>query len=388
MGRKKKEEKQETTGEPGIIIPCRRCTTPLELVSTESAYECDFCSNTISQGTSFHCCPQCDFSLCETCHQRKQEETKLEAERQAKHAKYIVPAGQIHPEVWALCEHFEVQDHLVSALNEEMSCYHDEWEAIMEQIYRDMSKARGNRSGFLCGILKQLRYGKYLGAYPPEPEIAKVIREYRLDKDARETLTHFLQKRKRDQYDWEKELWETEQRLATANNPSKMTHTMIMLIAQEKPLPEIRQRKKDAVKEYDRRHSRRSRSRSRSRDRRHERYRSRSRDRRDRGHDDRGRDKDDNEMKEIELFIKGVWATRSTAKNPPPQVSANTTLQGSWSTSPNLAGARKKDSGISVPETVPVPTNVFQVNKSTAAVPKFGAWQLGPSTLNPMLKPS
>eukprot|EP00746_Dinoflagellata_sp_MGD_P151770 gnl/MRDRNA2_/MRDRNA2_83231_c0_seq2.p1 gnl/MRDRNA2_/MRDRNA2_83231_c0~~gnl/MRDRNA2_/MRDRNA2_83231_c0_seq2.p1 ORF type:complete len:395 (-),score=71.45 gnl/MRDRNA2_/MRDRNA2_83231_c0_seq2:73-1257(-) len=392
MGRKKKLQEQGGS-ETVLIVPCRRCQTTLEGVSADAAYVCDYCSRDIPQESAFFCCPSCDFSLCGNCHDKKHEEAKQEAERNARFAQYIVPEGQIHPEVWAFCEEYEIQDKLVKQLNEEMTMHHETWEADMEQLYREMRHAKGNRNGLLCMILKSMRNGTFLGAHPPDPKIAKIIKEYRLDRDAREKLTNFLQKRDRAGEDWEKDLWETEQRLMSAQNPSKMALTMVLCIGQGKPLPPVKHVKKDAGKEYDRRHGRdRDRGRSRSRSRRRERYSSRSRER------GRGDDRDrvpnrpqvsSQEMAEIEEFCKATYGNykktrRVEPSNAPVHTGAPTELRGGWAGA-NMAGARIRDEdwgeSIEKPEPPPPPINAFQIGLNTKAVPKFGAWQIGPSTI-------
>merc|ERR1719161_2118323 len=88
--------------------------------------------------------------------------------------------------------------------------------------------------------INDMKTGKFFGKYPPAPEIARVIKEFKLDLDAREKLTDFLQKQERAGKDWQKDLWETEQRLMTANNPSMMALTMVVKLQQGRELPPLK----------------------------------------------------------------------------------------------------------------------------------------------------
>merc|ERR1719261_238685 len=98
-----------------------------------------------------------------------------------------------------------------------------------------------------------MRDGTFIGKLPPNPKVAAVIKKYKLDEDARDKLCDFLlKKEKLGLGDWEQDLWETEQRLMTAKNPSMMALTMVVCLQQGKELPKIKPQ--NPVKRYDERH--------------------------------------------------------------------------------------------------------------------------------------
>lgn len=284
MGRKK--NKDDAMG--GVPV-CTGCSTALERLMAPSPYECDSCSSEIETGGLFFGCTPCDYSLCGACYVAEGVE---EAEKEATEM-YKVPAGTIHPEVWDLGEQYNIEEDKVKQLNEVLQTRLSTWRADMDRVHFEMRHARQVKSytGLLCTKIKAMRNGTFVGMEPPNPQIAAVIKKYKLDQDAREKLTDFLQKQEKNGRDWEKDLWETEQRLVTATNPSMMALTMVVKLQQGKDLPPIKNtRKEDVVKRYDERHGHTDRARSRSREKR-QRYASHSRDRGGRsGHDRGGRD--------------------------------------------------------------------------------------------------
>merc|ERR1711924_141227 len=173
---------------------------------------------------------------------------------------------------------------------------HETWKEDMEKLHMDFRSATRSVNGLLVRHINDMKRGLFHGKYPPHPEIARVIKEFQLDQDAREKLTDLLQKRERAGNDWQKDLWETEQRLKGAKNPSMMALTMVVCIQQGKDLPPLKPVKKDVAKQYDERHGHNDRDRDRSRGDRRQRYRSRDREwgtsssghRDDRRYDDRG----------------------------------------------------------------------------------------------------
>eukprot|EP00746_Dinoflagellata_sp_MGD_P000027 gnl/MRDRNA2_/MRDRNA2_100051_c0_seq1.p1 gnl/MRDRNA2_/MRDRNA2_100051_c0~~gnl/MRDRNA2_/MRDRNA2_100051_c0_seq1.p1 ORF type:complete len:350 (-),score=69.64 gnl/MRDRNA2_/MRDRNA2_100051_c0_seq1:83-1132(-) len=293
MGRKKINKDEETAEQP----KCEKCNSQLERLIAPLPYECDKCQADIFRGACYFGCVPCDWSLCGACYVNQASAIAEAAEKAEKFAHLVVPEGVIHPEIWALCEQYEIADRLVTELNDNMRHRHETWKEDMEKLHMDFRSATRSVNGLLVRHINDMKRGLFHGKYPPAPEIARVIKEYQLDQDAREKLTDLLQKRERAGNDWKKDLWETEQRLKTAKNPSMMALTMVVCIQQGKEPPPLKERK-DVVKQYDERHGHSDRNRDRSRGDRRQRHRSRDKEwgtsssghRDDRRNDDRGDD--------------------------------------------------------------------------------------------------
>eukprot|EP00746_Dinoflagellata_sp_MGD_P001358 gnl/MRDRNA2_/MRDRNA2_102547_c0_seq1.p1 gnl/MRDRNA2_/MRDRNA2_102547_c0~~gnl/MRDRNA2_/MRDRNA2_102547_c0_seq1.p1 ORF type:complete len:345 (-),score=58.34 gnl/MRDRNA2_/MRDRNA2_102547_c0_seq1:158-1192(-) len=302
MGRKKNREEAE-----GQTAVCDHCSGPLERLMADGPFECDKCSGEIFLGGCFFGCLPCDFSLCGTCYVNEATAAAERAEKKEKYAKYEVPEGTIHPEIWGLCENYDIEERLARMLQEEMKNRFETWDKDMKKLDMIMRHVKQpKKGGIFWAQIKAMKEGTWVPWEPPRAEIQKVIDKYSLDLDSREKLTDFLQKQERAGMDWERDLWETEQRLMAARNPSMMALTMVVRLQQGLELPPIKpMRKDDVLKHYDDRHGgrdrdRRSRSRGerrqreRSEPRTRERYRSRERDGgRGSGRDDRDRHRDD-----------------------------------------------------------------------------------------------
>lgn len=287
MGRKKKAEE-------GAAVPVCAQGHNLERRVADAPYECDKCSGDIALSSCFFGCEPCDYSICGTCYVQAATEAAEKAENESKYAHLMVRDGEIHKDVWDLCETFSIEDKVMFALNEEMKKRHATWQEDFAKLWMEMKNAKFPGAGLLFTKVKEMRAGTFVGKKPPAPEVLRVLKRFNLDGDAKEKLCDFLQKRQENEQ-WKKDIWEIEQRLIGHRNPFMMCLTMIVKLQQGHELPPIKEDMKrkglQEEKDKEREKERGSRSRSRERDRdrggrgRSDRDRSRSRGR---GRSDRG----------------------------------------------------------------------------------------------------
>merc|ERR1719373_305883 len=102
------------------------------------------------------------------------------------------------------------------------------WEAL---------KTARSPAGLLMAKIRHMKEGTFVGKVEPPPEVKRVVKQYRLDDDARTKLTDFILKRPSTAKD---DLWEIERRLENSGKPSAVVMTMIVALQKGGPLPEMR----------------------------------------------------------------------------------------------------------------------------------------------------
>merc|ERR1719420_2499448 len=103
----------------------------------DAPYECDNCHADIPMAGCFFGCQPCDYAVCGNCYVDLAGQAAQKAEEEEKYAEYIVPEGQIHKDVWDLCEHFHVEDRVMKALNEAMKLRHATWKQDFAKLWME-----------------------------------------------------------------------------------------------------------------------------------------------------------------------------------------------------------------------------------------------------------
>merc|ERR1712066_659425 len=117
-----------------------------------------------------------------------------------------------------------------------MKSRQDTWEGDILGLWEALKTAR-SPAGLLMAKIRHMKEGTFVGKVDPPPEVARVVKQYRLDEDAKNKLTDFILKRPNTA---KEDLWEIERRLENSGRPSAVVMTMIVAIQKGGKLPEMR----------------------------------------------------------------------------------------------------------------------------------------------------
>lgn len=201
-------------------------------------FECDTCSCDLASGCCFYGCEPCDFSLCGGCYVKLATGT-AEAPPPPPPPEGVPgapPVSQIDPDVADLCDHYGIEDRIMTLLNEALKARPETFAGDIQGLWEALSTAR-SPAGLLMAKIRHMKEGTFVGKCEPPPEVARIVKTFRLDNDAKTKLTDFILKRKTSA---KEDLWEIERRLDGSGNPSAIVMMMIVAIQKGAKLPEIR----------------------------------------------------------------------------------------------------------------------------------------------------
>lgn len=203
-------------------------------------YECDACSMDLSTGCCFYGCEPCDYSLCGSCYVKLATGT-MEQSAQQPGQEAAIAAGAMHsnhidPDVADLCDHYAIEDRIMLLLNEAMKERQSTFTSDMQGLWEALAAAR-SPAGLLMAKIRHMKEGTFVGKVEAPPEVKRVVKQYRLDDDAKNKLTDFILKRPNTA---KEDLWEIERRLEGSGRPSAVVMTMIVAIQRGGKLPEMR----------------------------------------------------------------------------------------------------------------------------------------------------
>lgn len=257
--------------------------------TADGTFECDNCHNDITEGTCFFGCEPCDYCLCGGCYVDRAQAILDNPDLAAPPVIEEEDEGKLDSDVLDLCEHFQIEERIMLKLNEAMKTRKETKEGDMEKLWDELEKAR-SPAGLLMAKVTQMKEGKFIGKVKPSGEVARIIKEYKLDEDASSKLTDLIAKRPETR---ENDLFEIERRLQGTGNRSAVVIMMIVKLSRGQGLPPLREAEKrwqgpqdNKPRKEDDRGDRpyfvkkdRSRSRDRDRDRDRDRKKSRSKSR-------------------------------------------------------------------------------------------------------------
>mmetsp|Transcript_86943 Transcript_86943/g.221405 ORF Transcript_86943/g.221405 Transcript_86943/m.221405 type:complete len:293 (-) Transcript_86943:65-943(-) len=233
MGRKRNAD----SGTKGNDPACPEGHTLKRRVA-DGDFECDTCSADLASGCCFYGCEPCDYSLCGGCYVKLATGT-LEVQAAADVSGSAAggsAASQIDPDVADLCDHYAIEDRIMNLLNDALKERPATFSGDMQGLWEALSSAR-SPAGLLMAKIRHMKEGTFVGKCEPPPEVAKVVKQYRLDDDAKNKLTDFILKRPNTA---KEDLFEIERRLEGSGKPSAVVMTMIVAIQKGARLPEIR----------------------------------------------------------------------------------------------------------------------------------------------------
>merc|ERR1719394_1605998 len=121
-------------------------------------------------------------------------------------------------------------------LNDAMKERQSTFSGDMQGLWEALGSAR-SPAGLLMAKIRHMKEGTFVGKVAPPPEVARVIKQYRLDQDAKTKLTDFILKRPGTA---KEDLSEIEKRLENCGKPSAVVMTMIVALQKGGKLPEMR----------------------------------------------------------------------------------------------------------------------------------------------------
>lgn len=204
----------------------------------DGEFECDTCSVDLGAGCCFYGCEPCDYSLCGGCYVKLATGT-LEAPQQSQGAGAAesgTAANHIDPDVADLCDHYAIEDRIMLLLNDAMKGRQSTFATDIAGLWEALATAR-SPAGLLMAKIRHMKEGTFVGKVEPPPDVARVVKQYRLDDDAKNKLTDFILKRPNTAKD---DLFEIERRLENSGRPSAVVMTMIVAIQKGGKLPEMR----------------------------------------------------------------------------------------------------------------------------------------------------
>lgn len=192
--------------------------------------------------------------------------------QQAAEAYELEKTAGMDPEVQELSEHFNLDERVAKALNQQMKNRKDTYEGDMQTLWEVLEGAR-NPSGLLMVKVREMMDGKFRGATDPDNGLRAWGKKYKLDEQAITKLAEVLAKRDDAAGDMEK----IGKHLERSNKPSSLMMLMLRDLRNGKPVPEPQHSAAVGSKMHekelketksDRRHRSRSGRRGRSQDRR------------------------------------------------------------------------------------------------------------------------
>lgn len=110
----------------------------------------------------------------------------------------ITNAGDVeipmHPEVLALAQHCGLNEIMTKRLNTAMMLRYDSFEADMGALLDAIKTAR-NPAGLLTAKIKEMQWGTFVGKSRPDEDTEALCRKFKLDEQAANKLTYWLNSR-------------------------------------------------------------------------------------------------------------------------------------------------------------------------------------------------